>query len=54
MKKNDFWVLSLIVFTMIGVLAGFSVWLKAVVIANSLVVLFDVFYTLFKRGRNRG
>lgn len=54
MRKNDFWTLSLVAFLIMAVSFGWNIWLKIVVILNSLVVLWDVFYSLYKRGRLRG
>ena len=54
MKKDDFWVLSLIVFVIIAVAFGWNVWLKIIVIANSVLILIQIIYKLYKGGNKHG
>lgn len=42
MKQNDFWILALIVLTMLGFLIGWNIPIKIAVIANSLLILWQV------------
>ena len=48
MKNNDFWVLTLILFVMIAVTFGWNLWLKIIVISNSVLVLIQVIYRIYK------
>ena len=48
MKKNDFWILTLIV------VFGWNIWLKIIVIANSILVLLQVIYQIYKRRKHNG
>lgn len=48
MKNNDFWVLTLILFVMIAVAFGWNLWLKIIVISNSVLVLIQVIYRIYK------
>lgn len=48
MKRNDFFTLSLVVFLIIGVVSNWNPFIKAVVIINSVVVLVDVIYTMWR------
>ena len=43
MKKNDFWFISLITFSLLGIASKWNFWICLAVIANAVVVLFDVF-----------
>lgn len=52
MKSNDFWVLTLIVFVMIAVAFGWNLWLKIIVISNSILVLIQVICKLYKEVKN--
>ena len=54
MKKFDFWFLSLITFLTISVAFGWNIWLKIIVIANSILVLVQTTYQLYQRRKNRG
>ena len=51
MKKNDFWFLSLITFTLLGAASKWNFWICLTVIANAVIVLLDVFLRLAKRKR---
>ena len=48
LKRNDFFTLSLVVFLIIGVVSNWNPFIKAVVIINSVVVLVDVIYTMWR------
>ena len=54
MKKNDFWILTLIVFVIIAVVFGWNICLKIIVIANSFLVLLKVIYQIYKRRKHNG
>ncbi len=53
MKKNDFWLLSLVVFTMLGLKLSWPIALRIVVVLNSIIVLYEcikVIHTKHSKG----
>ena len=54
MNKNDFWFFTLVAFFTIAVVFGWNIWLKIVVIANSILVLFQVVCQIYKGVKKNG
>ncbi len=48
MKKDDFWLLSLITFFIIGCALHWTLWIRITVIANAVIVLIGLVTRLYK------
>lgn len=48
MKKNDFWFISLITFSLLGIASKWNFWICLAVAANAVIVLLDACRRLVK------
>lgn len=55
MRKNDFWVISLIALTVISAVVGLNLPLRIALTANAVIVLIDVINRIrrIKNGRSK-
>ena len=55
MKKDDFWVISLVALFIIAIAIHWVFWIRLAVILNALLVLFNTgkkIYNNYKKGKN--
>lgn len=55
MKKDDFWVFSLVALFIIAFAVHWIIWIRIAVILNALIVLFNVgrrIYKNYRKGEN--